>query len=356
MKKEEATLWAWNLEFEDWVRFFSDLGEPGYRAEQVCRWLYSRNVFDVREMTDLSKALRETLSERLSLKLPERMAVREAKKDGTRKFLWRLEDGQTIESVLLRHAGHLTACLSTQVGCPLGCVFCATGQSGYARNLQAGEIVGQFVAMEADLGERISHLVLMGMGEPLLNFEAVIKSLRILAHPKMRDLSIRHMAISTAGIVPQIDALAGLGFHGRLALSLHAPTDALRSRLMPINQRYPLRELMAALKRYQRKTGDRITIEYMLLDKVNDAPKQAHELVRLLSGLSVFVNLIPANPVQGPYRRSKPQAMEQFRSLLVASGIEAEVRTEKGTDIDAACGQLRRRFMTATTEKGVRPS
>ena len=292
-------------------------------------------------MTNLGKDLREDLAYKILI-LPPSLVKQETSKDGTRKFLWQLQDGQRIESVLLSHGNHNTACISSQVGCPLACAFCATGKGGFVRNLTPGEIVGQFLAMEKAAGQNITNIVFMGMGEPLLNQEALFKSIKILNHPKMRGLGARHMTISTAGIVPGIRALTELEIPVRLSVSLHGTNDMLRNKLMPINQQYPLGSLIEALRDYQQKTGDRVTIEYVMIDRVNDNTEQAYELAALMNGLSIYVNLIPYNPVDATYRRSSQERIKAFGKILSELNIEYEIRREKGSDINAACGQLRR--------------
>jgi 23S rRNA (adenine2503-C2)-methyltransferase len=255
-----------------------------------------------------------------------------------------LLDGENIESVAIFNGNRTTACISSQVGCQLGCKFCATGASGFVRDLSVSEIVGQFLAMEKRVGKDINNVVYMGMGEPLLNLDNVLKSIRILNSPKQRKLGIRHISISTSGIIPGIDALADFELPVRLSVSLHAPNDRIRSKLMPVNNMYPLSELMKALQNYQEKTGERITIEYIMINGVNDSEERAYELVSLLSGLDVYVNLIPYNPVTDKYERSPQKKVKDFFRILKKLEIEAEIRKEKGTDINAACGQLRRAF------------
>jgi 23S rRNA (adenine2503-C2)-methyltransferase len=275
-------------------------------------------------------------------------------RDGTRKFLWQMEDGQRVESVLLDHANHTTACVSSQAGCPLSCVFCATGQAGYARDLTAGEIVGQFLTMEQRLGRDVSNIVFMGMGEPLLNEANVLKSIRILNHAKMRNLGGRHITVSTSGIVPGIRDLADFEIPVRLSVSLHAPNDALRNKLMPVNRRYPLSALVEAMRHYRKRTGERVTVEYVLIEGVNDDPQLAFEMGALLDGLGVYVNVIPYNPVGAAplggaasssaaaanLKRPSEARVKAFCAALTELSIEFEVRREKGTDILAACGQL----------------
>ncbi|HCL79601.1 MAG TPA: 23S rRNA (adenine(2503)-C(2))-methyltransferase RlmN, partial [Synergistaceae bacterium] len=286
--------------------------------------------------------------------LPPVLVREETSRDGTKKFLWQLQDGERIETVLLSHGSHATACLSSQVGCPLSCSFCATGASGFVRNLSAGEIVGQLLAMERRMGANIENVVYMGMGEPFLNIDALFKSIFILNAPKMRNMGARHITVSTSGVVPGILALADLSIPVRLSVSLHAPNERLRTKLMPVNRQYSLSALMKALKTYQDKTGERITLEYIMIQKENDHPELAYELAALLSGLGVYVNLIPYNPVDGRYERSEPERVRAFADVLTRLGIENEIRREKGTDINAACGQLRLR--TAERQAGTEPS
>lgn len=334
---------ALDLSYEEWVDVSTRRwGLPRYRADQICQWIYQKKVFDVHAMTNLSKELRQKLLYDLLI-LPPVLVREETSRDGTKKFLWQLQDGERIETVLLSHGSHATACLSSQVGCPLSCSFCATGQSGFVRNLSAGEIVGQLLAMERRMGVNIENVVYMGMGEPFLNVDALFKSIFILNAPKMRNMGARHITVSTSGVVPGVLALADLSIPVRLSVSLHASNERLRTKLMPVNRQYSLGALMKALKTYQDKTGERITLEYIMIRKENDDPELAYELAALLSGLGVYVNLIPYNPVDGRYERSEPERVRAFADVLTRLGIENEIRREKGTDIDAACGQLRLR-------------
>jgi len=338
-------LYALDLNNEEWISLLTEkLGEPKFRADQICQWLWQKHTFDAEGMTNLSKALREKLPEAVDFGAP--ILVKEQRsKDGTRKFLWQVRDGNSIESVLLKQGDRLTACISTQIGCPLACTFCATGLSGFVRNLSAGEIAGQFLAMEKMLGRDINNIVFMGMGEPLLNQEAVFKSIRMLNDPKMRNLGIRHMTLSTSGVIPGINALAESGLGVRLAVSLHAVDNDLRSRLMPVNETYPVSELRKAMQEYQQTTGDRITIEYTLFGGINDSVEHARALVRYLKGIHVYVNLIPFNSVDERYDQPDAQAILKFRTVLETAGFECDIRQEQGGDIDAACGQLRRKTM-----------
>jgi len=337
-------IYALDLNSEEWTEWLlKELNQPKFRADQICQWVWQKRVFNAEQMTNLSMQLREELSQRVDFSPPSMLKEQRSKIDGTRKYLWQLRDGNSVESVLLRQDDRLTACVSTQVGCPLQCAFCATGISGYVRNLTAGEIAGQFLAMEAAIGRDINNIVYMGMGEPFLNTENVLKSVRMLNSPKMRNLGIRHMTISTSGVVPGILELAQSGLGVRLAVSLHAANDELRDMLMPVNRTFPLDELRGAMQEYQRKTNDRITIEYMLLGGVNDSAEHARELVRFLKGIHVFINLIPFNDVDARYQRPGPATVLRFRTILETAGFESEIRQEQGSDIDAACGQLRRK-------------
>ncbi|MCF0247844.1 MAG: 23S rRNA (adenine(2503)-C(2))-methyltransferase RlmN [Synergistes sp.] len=335
--------YALDLNCEEWREYIEKgLGEPKFRADQICQWLWQKHTDSADGMTNLSKALREKLDEKFDFAYPE--VLREQRSsDGTKKFLWRLRDGETVESVLMKQEHRLTACISTQVGCPLGCLFCATGLSGFVRSLSAGEIAGQVLAIEKAIGREINNVVYMGMGEPFLNTEEVLRSVRMLNDPKMRGLGIRHITISTSGIIPGIEELAESGLGVRLALSLHAADDELRSMLMPVNQTYPLAEVRKALQQYQEKTGDRITIEYALFGGVNESVERARELARFLKGIHVFVNLIPCNSVDDRFQKPKAEDVLRFRSVLQSAGFETEIRAEQGADIDAACGQLRRK-------------
>jgi len=315
---------------------------PRYRADQICQWIYQKKTFSFSEMTNLSRDLRAFLEKEVAIIPPYMIKKETSTMDGTQKFLWGLLDGENIESVLLPHGSYCTACISTQVGCPLNCAFCATGQSGYVRNLETHEITGQFLAMEKYLGKDIQNIVFMGMGEPLLNTSNLFQTIRILNHPKMRKLGIRHMTVSTAGIVPGIIELSDSGLPVRLSVSLHAPNDSLRKKLMPVNATYPLSKLMESIKIYQEKTGERVTFEYLMLKDVNDKPEHAYEVSALLSGIDSYINLIPYNPVDSRFQRSSKSDIKTFVEILKGLNIEVEIRKEKGTDINAACGQLRR--------------
>ncbi|MCE5201469.1 MAG: 23S rRNA (adenine(2503)-C(2))-methyltransferase RlmN [Synergistaceae bacterium] len=340
-------IYALDFNNEEWVKWLEEeLQQPKFRADQICGWMWQRHVFDVGQMTDLSVRLRELLAQRVDFSVPVLVKEQRSNIDGTRKYLWQLRDGESVESVLLKQGDRLTACISTQVGCPLQCTFCATGLSGYVRSLSAGEIAGQFLAMEKEVERDINNVVYMGMGEPFLNTDNVLKSIRMLNSPKMRNLGIRHITISTSGVIPGIRELANSGLGVKLAVSLHAVNDELRSMLMPVNQTFPVDELRMAMQEYQKITGDRLTIEYVLFGGINDSVEHARELVRYLKGIHVFINLIPFNAVDGRYEKPKPENVLRFRTILETAGFESEIRQEQGSDIDAACGQLRRKTMT----------
>ncbi|QTA38025.1 23S rRNA (adenine(2503)-C(2))-methyltransferase RlmN [Thermosipho ferrireducens] len=334
-----------NFSYEELVEEFSIMKLEKYRVDQVLDWVYKKKVFDFDKMTNLSKEHRKKLAEHFVIEIPELVEMQISRIDKTTKFLWRLSDGNTIESVALFHSGRVTACISTQVGCPVKCSFCATGQSGYVRNLTAGEIVAQILAIEFHRKVNVGNVVYMGMGEPLLNFDATLKSLKMLNHRKMSGIGIRRITVSTVGIPEKIVELAKSGLDFKLAVSLHAPTDFKRDKIVPLNKKYSVEEIIYALKKYQEITGNRVTIEYILIKEFNDYLDDAEKLSQLLKGMSVFVNLIPVNPVNPEFHRPSKWVLERFKSVLERYNIEAEIRQEKGTDISAACGQLRRRML-----------
>ncbi len=350
---------------EEWAEALVEMGEPRYRGLAVFRWIHQRGVLDPDQMTDLPKSLREKLRAQ-GLGEPMTVVREQLSDDTTRKLLFRLHDGREIESVLIPQRIHtnadvvdldddepesqaratapFTECISTQVGCAMGCVFCASGQAGLKRNLSAGEIVSQLILgrRRLDAGERLRNVVLMGMGEPLANYDAVARALVLMTHPEGLNLSRRRVTLSTSGLVPQIDRLgADFGGQVQLAVSLHQVDDARRSALMPINKKYPLAALLAALKRYPLPKRRRITIEYTLVRGQNDSTADARLLARLMRGLRVKVNLIPMNPIDaselGP---SSWDTVDAFQKVLFDAGIATFVRRRKGADIAAACGQL----------------
>jgi 23S rRNA (adenine2503-C2)-methyltransferase len=333
---------------------FAQLGEKPFHARQVLRWIYKAGVGDVAAMTDLSRRLRAELRARAEIRAPEVLSAR-VSADGTRKWLLAAGAGQAIEMVFIPEADRGTLCISSQVGCALDCSFCATGAQGFNRNLSAAEIVGQVWLAGRELGEHparerhVTNVVLMGMGEPLANYRNVLPALRVLLDPLAFDYSRRRVTLSTSGLVPQIRRL-GEDCNVALAVSLHAPNDALRDELVPINRRHPLDELLAACWHYAgEQTGRHVTFEYVMLEGVNDRPEHARELVRRLHRRPAKVNLIPFNPFPGTrYRRSSDAGILCFRNALVNAGLNATIRRTRGADIDAACGQLAGRVRDRT--------
>lgn len=318
-----------------------DLPQARMRAAQIADWIYRKGAVSFDEMTNLPAALREGLKERFVV-WPLQVARRATSTDGVIKLLVHRGDGQVYECVLLPYEKRVSCCLSSQVGCPMGCTFCATGLGGFDRNLSSGEIVGQYLMLQREIGpeRRISHVVFMGMGEPLLNLTNVLEAIRLL-HDEV-GLSHRHITVSTVGIAPKIDELTKLGLPIHLALSLHSPLDAVRDRLMPVNKRWPVAEVMAAMRRHQRATGRKITIEYLLISGVTDTEDQAAALAGLVRGVPSVVNLIPFNFVDTTHGYSRPskERVRAFRSALESRGVNVTQRVERGHDIAAACGQL----------------
>ncbi|MGH8479367.1 MAG: 23S rRNA (adenine(2503)-C(2))-methyltransferase RlmN [Gammaproteobacteria bacterium] len=330
--------------------FFTGIGERPFRAAQVMKWLHQQGVVEFQAMSNVAKTLRARLAEIATVAPPVVRADR-ASRDGTRKWLLGLARGDAVETVFIPEPGRGTLCVSSQVGCALDCSFCATGKQGFGRNLETAEIIGQVWLAARCLGQvprgepaithrAITNVVLMGMGEPLLNLDNVVPAMRLMLDDDAYGLSRRRVTLSTAGVVPQIERLRER-CPVSLAVSLHAPVDALRDELVPINKRYPIAELLAACRRYAEATDSRITFEYVMLDGVNDDLDCARELVRRLRGVPAKVNLIPFNPIsQSPYRRSPPEVIERFREVLRSGGIMSITRRTRGEDIDAACGQL----------------
>jgi len=328
---------------EELAAWFQELGEPAFRAKQVFRWLY-RGAASFNEMSDLSKPLREKLAGLAFLTRPEIARKQASKLDGTVKYLWELSDGNCVETVLMRYKYGNTVCVSSQVGCRMGCAFCASTLAGKVRDLTAAEMVDQVLFTQLDSGEPVSRIVLMGIGEPLDNFDTVMRFLKLVNHPDGLKIGMRHISLSTCGLVDRIDKLAQYELQLTLSISLHAPDDETRSRLMPVNRSVGLGELMAACGRYFRKTGRRISFEYAVIDGVNDSDAQADKLADLLAGTGGHVNLIPLNEVEeSPFKPSR--RVRQFQQRLESRGVAVTVRRRLGGDIDASCGQLRRRMM-----------
>ena len=318
------------------------MGQPAFRAKQIFHWLHQKLVTEFSAMTDQPKALLAKLEEEYYIAAPV-IQRRQQSKDGTVKYLFRLADGNCIETVVMRYNYGNTVCVSTQVGCRMGCRFCASTQAGRVRNLEAGEIAAEIYAAQKDIGERISHIVLMGIGEPLDNFDNVMDFLTIISSPEGVNIGMRNISLSTCGIVPQIDKLAEKKLQLTLSISLHAPNNAMRSQMMPVNDAYPVEELIAACRRYQKVTGRRISFEYSMVRGVNDSPATAKELAKLIRGMGAHVNLIPINPVDGsPYSATDAENVKRFQNMLTDLGVNATVRRRLGSDISAACGQLRR--------------
>ena len=317
-------------------------GHEAFRAGQIFRWIYRRGVTDLAAMTDLSMELRSRLAEELALTTPA-LAHREVSADGTQKFLLRLADGRHIESVFIPDTPSMTFCISTQVGCAMACAFCLTGKMGLVRNLTAGEIVGQVrvLAGALDMRDSAFNIVLMGMGEPLHNYDETMKALRILADPQGFALPPRRVTLSTVGLLPALERLATEPVMPNLAISLHAPNDLVRGELVPLNRKYGVTEIIAACKRFPLQKRRRITFEYVLLAGVNDSPQDARLLAKLLARVKSKVNLIPLNAAPGiPFERPSDEAIDRFAKVLADAGLLVSVRKSRGRDIRAACGQL----------------
>jgi 23S rRNA (adenine2503-C2)-methyltransferase len=344
-----ATIDIKSLQFDELQAKLRELGEPSYRAEQIADWLYKKRIASIEEMTDLPGKLRARLAQEFSSGQIETVRVL-GSKDTTRKFLFRLHDANLIESVLIpaspalygERSDRRTICISTQVGCAYGCKFCASGLEGFSRNLRANEILDQIIAVERETGEKIDNIVFMGMGEPLANFDHLMRAIRIINAPWGLGLGARHITVSTSGLAPQIRKLADEPLQIRLAVSLHGATDGVRDQIMPINRRYNIEMLLSACDYYISRKKQRLTFEYILIAGMNDADEQAHLLARHARRLSAKVNLIPYNSVDGlPWSRPSRNRQEKFLSILHKEGIPATLRREKGHDIEAACGQLR---------------
>lgn len=329
--------------------FVTGLGQPAYRAKQLFSWLHEKRVQEFSAMTNLPKGLLQQLEQQCTIEVL-RPLRKQCAKDGTVKYLFGLADGNSIETVLMRYSYGNSVCVSTQVGCRMGCRFCASTQGGRVRNLTAGEIAGEIYAVMADTGERVSHIVLMGIGEPLDNFDNVMDFLSIISCPQGVNIGMRNISLSTCGLVPMIYKLAERHLGLTLSVSLHAPTDEMRSSMMPVNDVYPVEQLIRACRDYQQETGRRVSFEYSMVNGVNDSPQTARRLAQLIKGMGAHVNLIPINPVDGsPYSATDAANVKRFQTLLTELGVNATVRRRLGTDISAACGQLRREAKGGTT-------
>ena len=328
--------------------YMKELGQPAFRAKQIFQWL-QRGVTSFDEMSNLAKPLRAKLAEECYITAPVAERKQVSKLDGTIKYLWRLRDGNCIETVLMRYMHGNTVCVSCQVGCNMGCIFCASTLGGKVRDLTASEILDQVIFTQLDSGEDISNIVMMGIGEPLDNFDNVLRFLTLVNHPDGLNIGMRHISVSTCGLVKKIDKLAQLGLQLTLSVSLHAPDDETRSRLMPVNRAVGVETLMDSCRRYFETTGRRISFEYAMIDGVNDGDAQADRLVELLRGMPGHVNLIPLNDVaESPLKPSR--RVRQFQQRLESQGVTATVRRKLGGDIDASCGQLRRKHMQESSQ------
>ena len=328
------------LTLQEITEAFREDGLPRYRAGQVYRWLH-RGVTEFSQMSDLSKELREQLSQKYEIAWAE-IELKRVSKDGTVKYLFRFSDEEYVESVLMKYHHGYSICISTQVGCKMGCTFCATGQGGFRRNLTASEILSQVQAASLDAGVRISNIVLMGMGEPLDNYENVLRFLELVSSPEGMNIGMRHISLSTCGLVDKIYDLADRKLQLTLSVSLHAPNDEIRNRTMPVNRKWNVEELLKACKYYTDTTGRRISFEYAMIQGVNDTDRCAEELAGRLRGILAHVNLIPVNDVTGTgYQKSGIDRQKKFVSILDSKGVTATVRRTLGSDIEASCGQLR---------------
>ena len=321
-----------------------EMGQPAFRAKQVYTWLH-KGVRSYEEMTNIPQALRAVLAEQFPICPPQVVRKQESKKDGTIKYLWKLSDGNCVETVLMRYHYGNTVCISTEVGCRMGCAFCASTLGGLVRKLEPFEMLDQVLFTQVDSGLPVSHIVLMGIGEPLDNFDNVMRFLELVNSPEGMNISMRHISLSTCGLVPKIDELAKRKLQLTLSVSLHAPNDEIRNQIMPVNKAYPTEELLAACRRYYAETSRRISFEYAMIDGVNDTEAAAKELLRRMKGLPAHFNLIPLNHVEeSPLKPSTKTAVARFQKMLEDGGIPATVRRTLGGDIDASCGQLRRKY------------
>ncbi len=333
-----------DLNNKDWAVWLKNQGEKEFHAKQIMEWIFKKGVLSWEGMSNLSKELRDKLESHFKMPFLQLVRVTDSSDRETYKFLWKLHDDQLVESVLICSGTRRTVCVSSQVGCPAKCAFCASGQQGFVRNLRAGEIVEQVLQINqwlAPKGEHVSHIVYMGMGEPLKNYESVVKSIHLLSHPDLLNISQRRITVSTVGIVEGIRRLSLEGLKVNLVLSLHAPNQHIRKKIIPYARKYPLEEILPAMDEYSQKTKRDITFEYILLAGINDHPDHALELAHLLKGKQCAVNLIPYNPIPGvKLNRPEKKAIKQFRSVLFGSHIVNTCRYTKGVDIAAACGQL----------------
>ncbi len=335
-----------DLTLDELKNYVESIGEKPFHATQIFKWIHKEKVTDFDSMTDISKSLREKLKDNTYISNIEIIEVKHSSKDETKKFLLKLSDNNAIESVFMKYNHGNTLCVSTEVGCKMGCKFCASTKNGFVRGLFASEIEGQIIAVERYTGEKISNVVYMGIGEPLDNYDNVVKSIRLINSPQGLNIGARHISISTCGIVPNIYRLADENIQATLSISLHHTNDESRRKIMPIANKYSITELMEACDYYVKKTGRRISFEYALLSGQNDTKEVAFELVKLLRGRLAHVNLIPVNEIKnGQFKRPSEKNISMFMDTLNSCGIVTTVRRELGTDIDAACGQLRQKYL-----------
>ena len=332
-----------SMTLPEMTAYFKTMGQPAFRAKQVYQWLH-RGVGSYEEMTNIPQSLRASLQQEHPLYAPRAVRKQESRIDGTIKYLWQLADGNCVETVLMRYRYGNTVCISTEVGCRMGCAFCASTLGGLVRRLEPHEMLDQVLFTQIDSGLPVSHIVLMGIGEPLDNFDNVLRFLELVNSEEGMNISMRHISLSTCGLVPKIDELAAKKLQISLAISLHGPNNEKRSQVMPVNKAYPMEELLEACRRYYDMTGRRIHFEYAMIDGLNDTEADAKELLRRLKGLGAHVNLIPLNHVEeSPLKPSSKKAVARFQQILEEGGITATVRRTLGGDIDASCGQLRRK-------------
>ena len=339
-----------SMMFDELAVWVKAVGQPAFRAKQIFEWVHEKGIADAEEMTNVPKKLIEEIKKQ-GMHGVEEVTRLVSKQDGTNKFLFRLQDGNVLESVLMRYKHGNSVCISSQVGCRMGCRFCASTIGGLIRNLEASEMLDQIYAIQKATGERVSHLVVMGTGEPFDNFESLCRMIELLCSPEGLNISHRNITVSTCGIVPKIYEFADRNPQVTLAISLHSPNDTMRKELMPIANKYSMDELMKAAKYYTKTTGRRITFEYSLVKGVNDKKEHAEELISRVKGMNCHINLIPVNPIkEREYRQSAKQAVLQFKSRVEKYKINATIRREMGRDINGACGQLRNEAMSQRKE------
>lgn len=340
-----------SMNMEELVKFIEELGEKKFRAKQIYEWIHIKHVKSFEEMTNISKKFAEQLNEVCTLTSLEKADVQIAKMDGTRKYLFALEDGNVIESVLMRYKHGNSVCISSQVGCRMGCRFCASTLDGLVRGLTPAEMVDQIYQISKDTGERISNVVVMGTGEPLDNYDNLLRFIELLTDENGLNISQRNVTVSTCGIVPKIRELAEQKLSITLALSLHASNQKKRLELMPIANKYEIHEVIEACQYYFEQTGRRVTFEYSLVGGVNDSKEDARELLQLVKGMNCHINLIPVNPIkERSYVQSNAQVIAAFKNRIEKAGLNATIRREMGRDIDGACGQLRKKYIS---KKGI---